>query len=416
MAKLEALDAQYGDCLIVHYETPANGGDPAIPQKWLIDGGPTATYGGDKKKNLKPVLRDRLNKLGGSDEKGLRFRLGVVTHIDDDHIDGIRQLTQAMAAVPQPKCTPNVRFDDFWFNGFEETFGSGGGAATTKTKTQMMQLQSAGDLLPDGLSFDDPVAAQALLQSVQDGVELMDDLKRLEQDGVLPGLNMAFSAAGFPAKAMAHDGLGALDLDGAKAAILCPTQDQLDKLKQEWADKTGVNAATLAGAAKKVKIDDAVANLSSIVMLATFKGSAGAKSMLLTGDGVAHLIIEGWRRHVNKLTGDLAPHDIDIMKVPHHGSDANNTTELFNLFPAKHYVFCANGKHKNPDMGTLKLLFAARSLAGDTAAYKLHLTCTEDNAATAEQAEFIKKMAAESGGRVTFRFRKKDETSITIPE
>lgn len=390
MVKLEAVNAEYGDCLIVHYEIA-----PGKPQYWLIDGGPTRTY--------KATLRDRLNALGGDTPEGLAIRLCVVTHIDDDHIDGIGGLLKAIRANPRPAKTPDVRFTDFWFNGFEETFG-GGTAGSGASGAHVAALASGGNLATAlaGLAPEDARQAAAFLQGVSDGVALMGDLKGMKSTtgGVLM-LNAQFP--GTPPKAVARP--KAIKLaSGVEVVVLAPSQEALDNLKQEWAKETGTSAKLQKVLGKK--IDNAVANLSSIVMLATIHG----KTMLLTGDGLADAIVKGWRDHIKQPEGTLTPVPIDIMKVPHHGSDTNNSLELFTLFPARHYVFCANGKNDNPDMATLKGLFKAR----DGGEFTLHMTYEAGNPGTATQTALINKTVAESGGRIRALFRTPGAPSITV--
>jgi beta-lactamase superfamily II metal-dependent hydrolase len=66
-----------------------------------------------------------------------------------------------------------------------------------------------------------------------------------------------------------------------------------------------------------------------------------------------------------------APLKVDVLKVPHHGSDNNVEPEFFEKIVADHYVFSGNGKHGNPERGTLDMLATAR---GQAAEYDVHLT------------------------------------------
>jgi len=47
---------------------------------------------------------------------------------------------------------------------------------------------------------------------------------------------------------------------------------------------------------------------------------------------------------------------IDILKLPHHGSDRDLTEDFVKQFPARHYVISANGKNGNPDPPALRAL------------------------------------------------------------
>ncbi|HKQ21323.1 MAG TPA: hypothetical protein VJS91_04740, partial [Nitrososphaeraceae archaeon] len=45
---------------------------------------------------------------------------------------------------------------------------------------------------------------------------------------------------------------------------------------------------------------------------------------------------------------------VDILKIPHHGSDRNTSREFFNIISAKYYVISANGRDNNPSLDTLR--------------------------------------------------------------
>jgi hypothetical protein len=51
---------------------------------------------------------------------------------------------------------------------------------------------------------------------------------------------------------------------------------------------------------------------------------------------------------------------VDIMKMPHHGSEHNMDRSFAKRLTADHYVFCANGEHENPDVRILEVLLASR--------------------------------------------------------
>src|ERR1700747_827299 len=81
--RLEVLRARHGDCLLLHYGTDEQ------PKLALIDGGPKTVY--------KPFLRPRLKQL--RDERGLaqdnplKVDLMMLSHIDEDHVFGLLELT-----------------------------------------------------------------------------------------------------------------------------------------------------------------------------------------------------------------------------------------------------------------------------------------------------------------------------------
>jgi beta-lactamase superfamily II metal-dependent hydrolase len=92
------------------------------------------------------------------------------------------------------------------------------------------------------------------------------------------------------------------------------------------------------------------------------------KQILLTGDARGDKILEGL-----ELTGLLeknATMHVNILKMPHHGSDRNMDAIFFRRITADHYVFSGNGDYGNPELETFKMLLSER---GD-AEFTIHLT------------------------------------------
>ena len=81
--------------------------------------------------------------------------------------------------------------------------------------------------------------------------------------------------------------------------------------------------------------DSAVANGSSIALLLEF----GGRRCLLAGDAHPGVLIAG----IDQFAGTGAALNVDVFKLPHHGSKANVTTELIRRVPAHTYVFCTDG-------------------------------------------------------------------------
>ena len=83
---LDVRRARKGDCLILHYGTKAK------PGLVLIDGGPAQVYGPQLKPRLEEIRKAR--RLAESEP--LTVDLLMVSHIDDDHINGILELTHEL--------------------------------------------------------------------------------------------------------------------------------------------------------------------------------------------------------------------------------------------------------------------------------------------------------------------------------
>jgi hypothetical protein len=144
---------------------------------------------------------------------------------------------------------------------------------------------------------------------------------------------------------------------GLTFTVLGPRKDELDALEKKWAKEL---PAIIAKGKQKGKpaaiaefVDKSVHNLSSVIVLA----EAGKKRMLLTGDARGDFIMESLQEAKLLKNGRI---EVDILKVPHHGSHHNIAREFFEMVHARHYVFSANGKDGNPDPPTFDDLFAAR--------------------------------------------------------
>ena len=90
--------------------------------------------------------------------------------------------------------------------------------------------------------------------------------------------------------------------------------------------------------------------------------------MLLTGDARGDKILLGLQK-----AGLIKPRrkmNVDILKLPHHGSDNNVTTGFFRRIHAQHYVASGDGEHGNPERETFEMLFKARGKAK----FNVHLT------------------------------------------
>jgi hypothetical protein len=328
MIILEALNAQAGDCLVLRYPGPDN-----KDQFWLIDGGPKA----DKKKGIavwKDVLLPRLRQINPTGP--LPVALGMVSHIDDDHINGILKLTNSLVAAT-PARPAAVKFERFWFNSFDKLVGPKPQGLSPEAQTASVQSLVSSESLP-GVHDD---LAQAVMESVPQGNSLAADLRTLKLEGNKPVGDLV----------VAKPGQQVFNIDGAKVTVIGPRKDRLDKLQADWQaalklpDKPARQAALQALFLPVSQQDKSVPNLSSIVVLVQI----GNRSLLLTGDAHGDDIVTAWGE-----LGLKTPAKVDVVKMPHHGSIRNTTEKFLKFFEADHYVISADGLHDNPDAPTVE--------------------------------------------------------------
>jgi len=151
--------------------------------------------------------------------------------------------------------------------------------------------------------------------------------------------------------------------------ILSPAKTRIDALRKKWkkdlksilekeAGQAPVDAAAFA--------DSSVFNLASTMVFA----QRGDKTMLLTGDGRGDDLIDGLEAAGLLENGKI---QVDVFKLPHHGSNRNVTAGLFEAITARHYLISANGEHDNPDVDTLDMLAQGRKAARNDA-FTVHFT------------------------------------------
>jgi hypothetical protein len=100
-------------------------------------------------------------------------------------------------------------------------------------------------------------------------------------------------------------------------------------------------------------------NLASLTLLV----EEGAQSILLTGDARGDQILDGLTA-TGRLTGPTF--NVDVLKVPHHGSENNIESAFCDAIVARHYVFCGNGEHENPNLDVVEMMFRRRLPAPGT--------------------------------------------------
>jgi beta-lactamase superfamily II metal-dependent hydrolase len=368
---LDVLRARKGDCLLLHY------GSKKRPRLMIIDGGPSTVYG----KHLRPRLQ-QIRKARCLDENdSLRVDVLMVSHIDDDHIKGILDLTRQLKEQRDAQQPRLVKVGSLWHNTFDDLLHT--------TPEELMGPANFGAAaiggtvdLPETGAEEEIFDTAKVLASVSQGRDLRDDA------GVLGWkVNKEFGGK----LIVATDASEAVPLDaGLRITVVGPMQAELKKLQKEhdkWLQKQEEKrrskeelAALLAAYA-----DRSAPNLSSLVFLL----EADGKRLLLTGDARGDKILKGLKT-AGFLTGAASSLHVDILKVPHHGSQNNMEKKFFEKVTADHYVFSGDGEHGNPERETLEMLLDAR---GD-APFTLHFTYPLEEIDAERKGEHNKKAAA----------------------
>jgi ribonuclease BN (tRNA processing enzyme) len=383
MFALEALKARFGDALLLHWGTKAD------PKLAVIDGGPTGVFA----RSLRPRLERLREERQLADGDPLPIALMMVSHLDADHITGLLELISELKEVKDAKTDPLPwTVDRFWVNTFDDLIGNSDPLLTASTS-------SAGTASIGGLDLGGVLTAQAtaILATVAQGRTLRDLLRPMQLDGNKPLKSLV----------MLDKKSKPLTIDGLELTVVGPEKKQLRKLQRDWDKKIKPLIKKKTDAAKAAVaeyLDTSVYNLSSIVVLVEHKG----KSILLTGDARGDLTLDGLEQAGLLKEGSL---HVDVLKLPHHGSDRDVDLDYFQKVTADHYVISADGTNDNPDVPTLELLSRARRDDDFT----IHLTNPLDEFAkpkpAADIAEFLQK--EKQAGR-KYRVEQRDTTAPSI--
>jgi hypothetical protein len=328
MVKFEAVRAKHGDSILLHFGTDDD------PQLVMIDGGPPGVW--------KDALQKRLNEL--RNERGLAVNapldigLLIVSHIDADHIAGVLYLMRLLNEKREQRVPAPYRVRKVWVNTFDDLTGEKArGASFGPADTAALAASPLGSALAQTKSGIE-------LASVGQGRELRDLLNAMTLEGNKPFNGLAtVDSTDNPAT-----------FGGMKLTVVAPSQKNIDALRVDWAKKVKDLVRKKKTAEVADYVDRSVYNLSSIVVLAEIDG----KRILLTGDGRGDDTIDGLKAKYL-----LDPHgkiEVDVLKLPHHGSARNVKLDYFEAIHAKHYVISADGKYDNPKLETLQMISDAR--------------------------------------------------------
>ncbi len=365
---LEPLPAAAGDCLLLHW------GSRDDPKLAIIDGGPGNIY--------ETSLRPRLDAIHANRQLDhLDVDLVLVSHVDSDHIMGVKKLFRKLKAEIQanlPASERPVRVARLWHNTFNDILGDTmdqyyrsltasyqaniGSELNPALVDALAQTAQANGLVEDhalGRALDSAL----ILAAHSDGRDLRDSQQFLLKENQIAQLNAPFTKNGKPTLIMAETPVAKASIAGLLFTIIGPLREDVEALQKEfdaYIKKKGLTAEALLSA----YTDESVPNLSSIVCLVELKD----KRILLTGDARGDKILQGL-----KMAGELKDGEciVDVLKVPHHGSSRNVEADFFKSVIADTYVFSGNGKYGNPERETLEWLIDAR---GKKATYQIVLT------------------------------------------
>lgn len=345
MLSIRMLQAAHGDCLVL--EAP---GPDGSPRRMLVDGGPRGIY----QRAVLPWL-EGLRRASGTTPV---IDALMVSHVDDDHIRGVLDLLSAIRDAREDSRPPPAAVLALVHNSLDALRGEPeGGIAARLPQTAPAVLASTGlaaTSLATAPVHADSHPAAYILQSYAQGSRAAG----LAQALAIPVNPPDGALVAWAARGRTRFGFGAATLQ-----VIGPLQSEVNRLQRAWARWQKAREGAARDRALQAFVayaDQSEPNLSSLVVLAGWQG----RSILLTGDARGDRILAGLK--AARLLDRGGGIDLDVLKVPHHGSDRNVETEFFARVRARHYLVSANGLHANPDRAMLQMLHDARPEGGFT--------------------------------------------------
>ncbi|MCX2862261.1 MBL fold metallo-hydrolase [Paucibacter sp. PLA-PC-4] len=318
---IHMLPAKHGDALWIEY------GDGTKRRRVLVDAGPI---------NAWQAISAHLDKLPDDDRN---VELLVITHVDTDHIEGVIRLL----APPVAKWL--IQPQEIWFNGYEH-MRSGErplGGKHGEFLSALLHRRNAASwnkafkgeavMLPDsGCLIEIPLA---------DGMKLT-----LLSPNRSKLLEMATQWERDVAAWEADPG----DLESGWEELVKTTKYHGSELSLGPEDITDKLQKQLRGH------DGSKANGSSIAFLASYRG----RTCLFLADAHADIVCDSIRK---MLVDGQAFLKVDAVKVSHHGSRNNITSEFMELVDADHWLISTNGDvHGLPNEAAIEaIIVGARS-------------------------------------------------------
>ncbi|MBP7283314.1 MAG: MBL fold metallo-hydrolase [Leptospiraceae bacterium] len=351
---IDVFPARHGDCFVVR------SGDGKTKTNILIDGGLWETYDF--------YLRDYLKAMHSSGES---IDLLVVTHIDQDHIEGIIELLKENGQASNPNI---IEIKEVWFNSLRHL-------QVDEKKNVTLETESIQNKRIEHLRNEvyKPSPKKGISQvSQEEGTRLAAILLAGNYNW-----NTTFNGAVCIENAKALQG----KFSGLELHLLSPDYNKkLKRLKKSWItflqerkilplnyqdgdfiDDAFEYAISLEAKAiysgisqvnssqddletiykENEQLDLSRSNGSSIAFILTFKN----KNFLFLADGHSK-IIENQIKELSKTNPHLS--EFVLVKVSHHGSKNNTTKSFLNSISCKNFLITTNGDlFKHPDLHTI---------------------------------------------------------------
>ena len=443
--ELRIFESRNGDCLLLE---GSQGG------RVLCDGGMA--------KSMRENVREHLAGLHGNGELDAVY----VSHIDQDHISGVLQLLEDLLEwrifehhqsrgdteirppdIPRP---PNI--GGLWHNSFRDLITRNRGRIEDILAASVPVLSGSG--VPEAVHYASEM--QNIAASIPEALRVSGLVKRNLLD--IP-LNQPPGRADPGQLLLLEDPNDPFDIGSLSFHLIGPTKKHMRDLRKGWDNwlrdeenraetreireelirrveefSEGLRTSTPFDLGTWNGMPDfkgvTVPNTASLMF---FVEDAG-RSLLLTGDSQQDIILDALRDTGHLEGGSAEDHGhvhVDILKLPHHGSEHNFDLNFCRHVTADHYVFCANGRNGNPEDEVLQFIIDSRTGPAERRAltaegqsndrgFTFWFSTTSDKQSGSSADNFrgtealVAQMVADSGGRLSAEFNAGDSILLRV--
>lgn len=437
---LQIFQSSKGDCVLLE----GSGGG-----RVLCDGGMA--------KSMRKHVRRHLSQLTENDAQ---IDAVYISHIDQDHISGILQLledklewrvfdhhrSRGDTNVREPRFPRPPEIGGIWHNSFRDLI--------TRNRGRIENLLAASAPLLSASSVEEAAHIGFEMQNIANSIPEALKVSALIKSELLDiPLN---SPPGHPESGqllLIEDSNTNFDIGSLSFQIVGPSKRELRKLREGWNNWLRVNRNRERTRAirreMRRRVDEfangtrtdspfdlrdwngipdfegvTVPNTASLMFLVEEDGH----TLLLTGDSQQDVILDGLEATGNLEDGFI---HVDILKVPHHGSENNADINFCKRVSADHYVFCGDGSHGNPEPEVIKMYFDSRlgssskkalSPAAEGRDFKFWFSTSSDSGSMSRSARrnfeeterLVSDLVSRSGGRMSAEFNDRDYVSLRI--
>jgi len=295
---IDVLKAHEGECILITLN------DCGKKYRILVDGGVYDTYSDILKCKLQPIFNNENDQID----------LLVITHIDDDHIGGIKEIFED-SSLSEIMLKKKIR--RIWFNSAEVIADFIDGKSHEEYSDRLVTIIK-----------DDETKI-----SVSSGNCLEREIKKLgiELDIIkMPQVNT--------------------DIPKTTLTILSPTTKKIEILHKEWPvpeTKISLEVGDYERTVGEILDDDNDKcsdsnnfNGASIAFILEFKG----KKILMLGDAHDNIIRESLESLGYSKFKKLK---VNIVKVSHHASNNNTSKKFIEMIECDKYIISSDGTRRN---------------------------------------------------------------------